>query len=56
MKGKDREVLGNKTKVKVVKNKVAPPFKNIHFVILYQEGITLERELIDIVVDLDIVQ
>ncbi|AJQ57926.1 protein RecA (plasmid) [Bacillus thuringiensis serovar morrisoni str. 4AA1] len=56
LKGKESDILGNKTKVKVVKNKVAPPFKNIDFDILYGEGISLEGELIDIGVELDIVQ
>ncbi|PFI78713.1 recombinase RecA [Bacillus cereus] len=56
LKGKDSIVLGNKTRVKVVKNKVAPPFKTLEFDILYGEGISLAGELIDIGVELDIVQ
>ena len=56
MKGKESDILGNKTKVKVVKNKVAPPFKNIDFDILYGEGMLPRGELIDIGVELDIVQ
>jgi len=45
---KGDEVVGNETKVKVVKNKVAPPFKQVHFEILYGEGISRQGELIDL--------
>lgn len=42
------EVIGNETRVKVVKNKVAPPFKQANFDIIYNEGISLESELIEL--------
>jgi recombination protein RecA len=49
------EVIGNETRVKVVKNKVAPPFKQAEFEILYGEGTSLEGELIDIGVKLGMI-
>ncbi len=54
---KDRdEVVGNQTRVKVVKNKVAPPFKQIEFDIMYGEGISKTGELIDLGVKAGIVE
>ena len=53
---KGDEVLGNQTRVKVVKNKVAPPFKQCEFDILYNEGISKEGELIDMGVSADLVE
>jgi len=50
------EVIGNETKVKVVKNKVAPPFKEAHFDILYGEGVSREGEIIDLGVDAKVVE
>jgi recombination protein RecA len=53
---KGDEVIGNETRVKVVKNKVAPPFKQAEFDILYNEGISRQGEIIDLGVKLGIVE
>ena len=50
------EVIGNHTKVKVVKNKVAPPFKEAEFDIMYGEGISRVGEILDLAVKLDVVE
>jgi recombination protein RecA len=53
---KGDEVIGNETRVKVVKNKIAPPFKQAEFDILYNEGISREGEIIDLGVKEDIIE
>ncbi|MEY4718166.1 MAG: hypothetical protein RL563_784 [Pseudomonadota bacterium] len=53
---KGDEVIGNETKVKIVKNKVAPPFKQADFEILYGEGVSFFGELVDLGVDYGFVQ
>ncbi|MDM8536502.1 recombinase RecA [Desulfobacterales bacterium HSG17] len=51
-----QEIIGNRTKVKVVKNKLAPPFKNVEFDLMYGEGISRTGDLLDMGVVLDIVE
>jgi recombination protein RecA len=50
------DVIGNRTKVKIVKNKVAPPFKEVEFDIIYNEGISKVGDLIDIAVNKEIIK
>ena len=50
------EIIGNRTRAKVVKNKMAPPFREAEFDIMYGEGISMLGELIDLGVKLDLVQ
>jgi len=50
-----QDIVGNRTKVKVVKNKLAPPFKDIEFDLMYGEGISRTGDLLDMGVDLEIV-
>jgi recombination protein RecA len=56
IKDSNSEVIGNRTRVKVVKNKVAPPFKVVEFDIMYGEGISKAGEVLDLAVDLDVVK
>ena len=51
-----QEVTGNRTRVKVVKNKLAPPFKEVEFDIMYGEGISREGDILDLAVEKEIVE
>lgn len=53
---KGDEVLGNRTKVKIAKNKVAPPFKVVEFNILYGKGISRVSEILDLAVEYDVIE
>ncbi len=52
---KDSRAIGNRTRVKVVKNKLAPPFREVEFDVIYGEGISREGDLLDLGVEADIV-
>lgn len=50
------QILGNRTRVKIVKNKMAPPFKQVEFDLMYGEGVSREGDLLDLAVDSDIIE
>jgi len=51
-----QDVIGNRTKVKVVKNKIAPPFKEVEFDIIYGRGISKEGEILDLGVESNLIE
>jgi recombination protein RecA len=53
---KDNEMIGNRTRVKIVKNKIAPPFKKAEFDIMYGEGISMTGSILDMAANVDIVK
>jgi recombination protein RecA len=50
------DIIGNRTKVKIAKNKVAPPFRTVEFDIIYGEGVSKVGEIVDLGVDMEIVK
>ena len=54
--GKDPVVIGNRTRVKVVKNKLAPPFREVEFDILYGQGISRSGDIVDLASEMNIVE
>lgn len=56
IKDKEGNIIGNQTRVKVAKNKLAPPFKQAHFDIMYGQGVSKVGEIIDLGVECDVIQ
>jgi recombination protein RecA len=56
LKGAGSEFIGSRTRAKIVKNKVAPPFKSAEFDIMYNEGISLAGDLLDLGVEYDVIK